>query len=1036
MIKQYLDEIVSKYKTGQAQEHSYRKTLEDLLLHLVNGIQVINEPKKQKCGKPDYIILKKDIQIGYIEAKDIPVNLNDIEESEQLQRYRESLDNLLLTNYLEFRFFVKGKKVSTVKIGELRDGKIITFNNAFQTLINNIRNFCSYKGQIIKSVKQLTNLMANKAVIVRDSIIKILENKSESSLHTSLKIFKKILLHDLNNFSFADMYAQTITYGLFVARLNDNTPENFSVEEARKLISKSNPFLRQLFEHILGANFDDDLEWIVNDLVDVFLRTDMSIILKNYNQISNISDPFLHFYETFLKNYDDVIKKQRGVYYTRIPIVKFIVNAVDEILKHEFNITHGLADDTKFLYDKIVQYDNSKKKSVPKTVPTETFKVQILDPATGTGTFLVETVLKIYEKFQNKQAKWSEYVDDYLIPRLNGFEIMMTPYVMCHLKLDLILRKTGYHSKENINRFKVYLTNSLDKEDDTMPLLLDSWLANESKNAEDIKSRTPIMVVMGNPPYSVSSINKNTFINKLIKPYKEGLDEKKTNLDDDYVKFIALGEHYISKNNGGILAYITNRTFLHAPTFRKMREHLIKTFDKIYIIDLHGDINESFGEVKEKDENVFGITKGVSINIFVKSENNKKENADVFYNDIIGSRDKKYSFLLNHTLNNISFEKVNYDKKNFFMLPKKLKGNIKYNHFININELFDKKSTGIETKNNDVTIQINKSEIENVIQNFKNLSVNELKNLYKETKNWHILNSKNDVMQNKGCVCKIDCKPFDTRYTYLTSDSSGFLGRPRYDVMKHMKEDNIGLVVPRQTCNNWKHCFITQNTIEGNYTASSRSGGAGVLYPLFLYHETQQKSFFDVNRTDNFNHEIISKIADILKMNYSVESDNSNKTFSAIDVLDYIYAILNSNKYRQSYNELLKIDFPHVPYPKNAKYFFNIVQKGKTLRKLHLLEDIDIDKNIAEFNIQGSDIISKISYKEEKIYINSNQYFDNVKEYIWNFYIGGYQPAKQYLKDRKCRTLSYEEVEHYQKMIIAISKTIEIMEEIDKIVEL
>ena len=485
-VENYLDGVIQKYKTGQTTEHSFRGELQKFFEDTVKGIQAINEPRRQKCGAPDYIVQKKSIQIGYIEAKDIDKNLDMFENSEQLERYRASLDNLILTNYIEFRFFINGEKVDTVKIAEIQNGKIKPDKNTFPVLLNHIRNFCDYHGQTVKSPKQLANLIAQKAVMIRDVIIKSLEYDSETSLKSQLDAFKQVLLHDLTNHTFADMYAQTIAYGLFVARLNDTTLEDFSRQEARELVSKNNPFLRQLFDYISGANLDDNLVWIVDDLVEIFRAVDLHKLLYNYGKDTQMTDPFLHFYETFLASYDKVTKEKRGVFYTPQPVVRFIVSSVDSLLKSEFNLAHGLADDSTIKHTRILYHKQKKVKNkvidAPVTTEEDVYKVQILDPATGTGTFLAEAIRKIYSYFVNQKGLWSQYVDKALIPRLNGFEIMMTPYVMCHLKLDLLLKETGYETTKTTNRFNVYLTNALEKDETTKYPLLD-WLSEEARQA-------------------------------------------------------------------------------------------------------------------------------------------------------------------------------------------------------------------------------------------------------------------------------------------------------------------------------------------------------------------------------------------------------------------------------------------------------------------------------------------------------------------------------------------------------------------------
>ncbi len=1026
-IKQYLEEIISKYKTGKAQELTYRNVLEDLLLNIVNNIQVINEPKKQKCGKPDYIILKKEIPIGYIEAKDVCINLDDVENSEQLKRYRNSLENLILTNYLEFRFFVKGEKVDTLKIGELKNGTIITYENEYLNLINHVFNFCEYKGQTIKTSKLLADIMANKAIIIRDIILGLLENEPENSLHNSLDAFKQILLHDLTPNSFADMYAQTITYGLFVARINDSTPETFSINEARDLISKTNPFLKQLFYYILGEDFDTKLKYIVNDLVDVFLRSNVHKMINSITQ--NDNDPFLHFYETFLESYDKINRKKRGVYYTPLPIVRFIVNAVDEILKKDFGILGGLADYSQKEYESFIQ--SYKGKDTYDTYKTE--RVQILDPSTGTGTFLVEVIHKIYESYKNQKGMWTQYIDRYLFSRLNGFEIMMTPYVMCHLKLDLFLKSTGYEISENTSRFNVYLTNALEKGDSFKTPLLGYWLAKEVKEADKIKGTKPIMVILGNPPYARDSINKNSYINNLISVYKKGLNEQKINIDNDYIKFIRLAETYIENNKEGIVAYINSNSYLNGPTYRVMRKHLLKTFDKIYIINLHGHSN---GKEKcpdgSKDENVFDIMEGVCINIFVKSSN-KKEKSRVFYTDVYGLKKYKFNYLDNNCLTDIKFEEITYKSPYYLFEP--LKTNFSKTDKFSISDLFKYKRNGIETQKNSVNIFLTENEANETRNYFINNSENDILKHFniKNSRDWSVHEAKKDLLNNEVLTNKILFSPFDIRYTNYTGTTGGIMAYPRHDIMSYMLKDNVALCLMRTAkySMDFSHVLVSKYPIEKNLY-----GYATFLFPLYEYvDDTMQKSLLSIKRKPNFNMEIIKKFETNLDIKFVAEKEENDQCFSPIDIFDYIYGILHSKKYRIKYKENLKIDFPFIPYPKYKEYFFKISNLGKQIRELHLLE-VPPSDNLAIFNELGNDLIEKVEYINNDVHINKTQFFSNIPKDVWSFEIGGYTPAKKWLEDRKRKLLDFDSMIYYQKMIVAISKTIEIMEEIDKIIDL
>ena len=1041
MAEKYINEIIKKFKTGKTTEHSFRGDLQDFIERTVVGVQAINEPRRQKCGAPDYIIQKKNIPIGYIEAKDIDKNLDIVEKSEQLDRYKASLDNLILTNYLEFRFFVNGQKVDTVKIADIINGKIKVYDNEYQKLIDHIRNFCDYQGQTIKSPKQLANLMAQKAVMIKDVIINALECDCTGSLANQRDAFKQILLHDLTNHTFADMYAQTIAYGLFVARLNDTTLEDFSRQEARELVSKNNPFLRQLFDYISGANLDDNLVWIVDDLVEIFRAVDLNKLLRNYGRTTQMSDPFLHFYETFLESYDKVNKEKRGVYYTPQPVVKFIVRTVDDILKTEFNLSQGLADNTKIKHKRFLYMDTSNKRTKKaKEVweEEEIYKVQILDPATGTGTFLAETIRKIYEYFVNQKGIWSQYVDNALIPRLNGFEIMMTPYVMCHLKLDLLLQETGYTTTKKTNRFNVYLTNALEQDETTKYPLLD-WLSQEATQAGKIKSQTPIMVVLGNPPYSVSSCNKNDYIDELMEAYKQDLNERNIQpLSDDYIKFIRMGESFIEKNNEGILAYISNNSFLDGVIHRQMRKHLMQTFDKIYILDLHGNAKKKETSPDgSKDENVFNIQQGVSINIFIKTgKKNPEELAKVYHTELFGEREKKYEYLNGNDLTTAGYKELTPAEPYYFFVPKDFNVQADYNKGIKIDELFKLNKAGIATGRDDLFIDMDKETlIRKLHEVFECNDILTSKYKLKVTDTYKLCTTIKTAKYSEEYFRNLLYRPFDTRYVYY---DTRLLQRARYDVMKQFFNHNVGLILSRMVLGNyeWNDVFITKDITEKGIMAM-RVSNTAPIFPLYIYEDdSNQTSFFDQSRKPNLNMDIAQELEQKLGLTFTPEKEDTEKTFAPIDILDYIYGILHSNKYRNKYKEFLKIDFPRIPYPENADYFFKIAEFGKQLREIHLFESPIVNEYITSYPISGDNEVVKPEYKDGKVYVNKTQYFDNVPEIAWNFYIGGYQPAQKWLKDRKGRILSYDDILHYQKIIVALTNTNYTMNKIDEIIKI
>jgi predicted helicase len=620
-IQDYLNSIDKRFRTGISREHTYRADLQNLFETLVPDVLVTNEPARVACGAPDYILTKKDIPVGYIEAKDIGVDLTSKAHKEQFDRYREALNNLIFTDYLDFHFYKDGIFVIAIRIGSIENGVIKAHPERFEQFALLIKGFAETISQSIKSPFKLASMMANKAKMLANIIANALksdeENQANSSLKGQMLAFKHLLIHDIEAEAFADLYAQTIAYGMFAARYHDPTLPTFSRQEAATLIPKSNPFLRKLFQDVAGYDLDDRIVWIVDELVNIFLATDVADIMQNFGKSTKTEDPVIHFYESFLAEYDPKLRKARGVWYTPEPVVNFIVRAVDDILKTEFDLPQGLADTSKIKIKTEVQ---------GKKVEKEVHRVQVLDPATGTGTFLAAVVKQIYQKFEGQKGIWSNYVENHLIPRLNGFELLMASYAMAHLKLDILLTGTGYKPTRE-QRFKVFLTNSLEESHPETGTLFANWLSTEANEANQIKRDTPVMVVLGNPPYSVSSSNKSEWIEKLTADYKKDLNERNIQpLSDDYIKFIRFGQHFIDKNGSGVLAYISNNSFIDGIIHRQMRKHLLESFDKIYILDLHGNAKKK--EVcpdGSPDQNVFDIMQGVSINLFVKNREEKEK---------------------------------------------------------------------------------------------------------------------------------------------------------------------------------------------------------------------------------------------------------------------------------------------------------------------------------------------------------------------------------------------------------------------------
>ena len=996
-IANYINEINKRFKTGISREHSYRGDLQTLIETLVKGIIATNEPARISCGAPDYVITKNNIPLGYVEAKDLDDDLDNKNHKEQFNRYRNSLNNLIITNYLEFRFYRDGEKVTTIRIGHIENGKVVANPENFQTFNDLIVNFCAYKGQTIHSASKLAKMMAGKARLLADVIKNALNSDDESydnrTLQDQMNAFQKILISDIKKEEFADVYAQTIAYGMFAGRLNDTSLNTFSRQEACECIPKSNPFLRNLFGYIAGPMLDDRIKWIVDDLADIFVAVNLADILKDFGKATKTQDPIIHFYETFLSEYDPKLRKSRGVWYTPQPVVNFIVRAVDDILKNEFGLSSGLADTSKITLSlKDSKYGTTKKGDKLALIKKDVHRVQILDPATGTGTFLAEIIRQIHEKFITMQGMWSGYVEQHLIPRLHGFEILMASYAMAHLKLNLMLKETGYEATQH-DRLKVYLTNSLEEPHPDSGTLFANWLSQEANEANEVKREVPVMVVLGNPPYSVSSSNKGEWITNLCEVYKKNLNERNIQpLSDDYIKFIRYGQYFIDKNNEGILAYISNNSFIDGTIHRQMRQSLLETFDKIYIIDLHG--NSRKNEVcpdGSKDENVFDIMQGVSINLFIKTNKKRKNQlAEVYHYDLYGKREAKYEFLSEHSLDNIPFNSIKCEKDNYFFAPKDFTNKNTYDKGFKVNNLFLSYKAGVATGKDAEYVKHNKKEF--------------------------------NLMSEK--IISYDYRPFDIRKVLYDTKT---IQRARYDIMKHMLQENIGfLTCKKQTTFDFQHVFLTKNICD-RCLVSLSTGEVGYLFPLYLYED------LDNSRHPNFDSTIIKKFADGLKLKFTEEKTDEKDTFAPIDVLDYIYAVLHSPKYRETYKEFLKIDFPKIPYPKDKSKFWKLVALGAQIREIHLLESDKLNTLTIGYPVSGDNIVTKLSYTDDKVFINDTQYFDKVPEVAWNFYIGGYQPAQKWLKDRKGKELTFDDICHYQKIINALYLTDNLMQEIDVI---
>ena len=1028
-IKAYIQDLNRQFQTGITTEHSFRPALKQLIEECTK-YKVVNEQSHIDCGAPDMTILRQNLAVAYVEAKDLEDGDLDgrKKNKEQFDRYKASLDTIIFTDYLDFHLYEHGEWVQSVRLAEIQGNKIrLSEPDRFIGLMEHIRDA---QVQRITSASKLAQIMAGKARLLRDIIEKALiqdgDNKTE--LTSYMDAFRQVLIHDITPKTFADIYAQTIAYGMFAARLHDNTPDDFTRAEAANLIPKSNPFLRKIFQQIAGYDLDERIAWIVDDLVSAFAATDMEKIMQGFGKSTQQTDPMLHFYEDFLFQYDPAAKKQCGVYYTPQPVVEFIVRAVDDILRSEFNLPMGLADTSKVEVEHEIEQDlKHRKEKVLK------HRVQVLDPATGTGTFLAETVRQIKRDLGGQLGAWDSYVPEHLLPRLHGFELMMAPYTIAHLKLDM---EIGIPSQQ---RLRVYLTNSLEEANPDANTLFGLYLAEEANAASNIKKEAPVMIVMGNPPYSGESQNKGEWIMKLMEDYKkepggiQPLQEKNSKwINDDYCKFIRLGQYYVDRNNEGVLAYICNNGFLDNPTFRGMRWHLLQSFDKIYIINLHGNSKKKeTAPDGSKDENVFDIMVGTSINIFIKTGQKKKgELAEVYYTDLLGLRKSKYECLSINDLTSFPFQRLSLTTPYYFFAPKDVDGENIYNEGFSINELMKLNGTGIVTKRDELCIHRKIDDAYTAACDIVNLEKSEFYQKYhlpEDVRDWRYQWAKDDIISSgmrRELVAPINYRLFDKRYLYYTGQSRGFMGWPVCKVMRHfVGHTNIGLSLCKQVRvgDTYQHVFISEGIIESSYVSNKTSEITSV-FPLYLYPEDGS---FESERRPNLDESIWAKINDFIKHETSPE-----------DIFDYIYGVLHSPHYREKYKEFLKVDFPRIPYPKNADEFEHFRSCGNALRELHLMHNVP--ESPVRFEQQGSMMVDYLRWEWNKddgysgnVWINDEQCFEGIPTEAWEFYIGGYQPAQKWLKDRKGRRLEYDDVEHYRKIIAVLMETARIMKTID-----
>ncbi len=1017
MLKKYLEEIYKTYAKGDAREESYYSALSNLLKSYANSVkkskvEITTLPKKTEAGNPDFRVWDGAQHIiGYIEAKAPEViNLDKIQASDQLRRYINTFPNVMLTNFFEFRLYRNGKLIDDVTIGVrdtmVRLGKVPPAKNE-QKFKNLLAKFFSFSLPKSYTAETLADELAKKTRFLRDEVIKEeIEEETkgkEGSLIGFYEAFKKYLINDLKIGGFVDLFSQTVVYGLFSARMRAG--KNFDRVHAYESIPETIGILKDLFKFISLGDVPEQMKWIIDDIADVLSVADVNSIFSKYYSEGKGKDPVVYFYETFLSVYNPDLREKRGVYYTPEPVVKYIVNSLDEILKSKMGISGGLSDG----------------------------KVTVLDPAAGTLSFITEAVQLAVKEFTERFGTGGKqkFIKEHILRDFYAFELMMAPYAIGHIKFSFILEEEGYKLGKD-ERPKFYLTNTLEMktlEKTNLPLM--SALSEESHLAEKVKKDTPILVIMGNPPYSGISTNKGKWITEKIEDYKyingKYFDEKKHWLQDDYVKFIRFAQWKIEQSGEGIIGFITNHSYLDNPTFRGMRYSLLKSFDEIYILNLHGNsLKKEKCPDGGKDENVFDIRQGVAIAFFIKRKDFKGDKK-VFYADLFGLRKEKYEYLLNNTIKTTEWVEISPHKKFFFFVPRDEKGSERYKKFYKITDIFPVNVTGIVTARDKLVIDFNRNSLEQRIRMFRDLSIPDdlIQKTFKLKENymWRISTARkelNKVENLEDYFKKILYRPFDVRWIFY---HKSVVWRTRKEVMQHMmKEKNLSICFMRQVSLDkaYTHFFVSDSMVNNRAFSSSKGiiqQAPLYLYPssdkdLHLYSSSEERSTSeDKNgqnkKVPNLNAELIKQLNETYKTNVTPE-----------EIFYYIYAVLYSNIYREKYAEFLKIEFPRVPFTADYGIFKEMAQYGKELVNLHLLRSDKLNAPVAKFQGSGNGFVEKVKYDEskERVCINKNNYFENVPKDVWEYQIGGYQACDKWLKSRKGRKLSLDEIEQYCKI--------------------
>jgi predicted helicase len=1015
-IQKYFAEVREKYAKGDYTELSFRTPLENFITSLDKEYKLTQEPKRTRgFGAPDFKAAYGSRKVGYIETKDLGENLDNVLESDQLKKYMESTNNLILTNYNRFILIRKGSRaydLTLFSLADLSKSSPYILDEKIENFSDMLHQFFKYELPTITSAEELAKELSRRAKLLKESAMEQLHedlerNKNNEKISSIYEFYEgmKELINDISIEDCADAYAQTVTYGLFLAR--KNCQQALDRTNAASYIPKNVGIIKKIFLNISGEEFPKNISWIIDEIIDILNAAELNEILTRMNERGKKDkDPIIFFYEDFLNYYEPEKRKKRGVYYTPRPVVNYIVNSVHSILKEHFDKTYGLADP----------------------------KVNVLDPAIGTGTFFWIAFLVVLNEMRNQGMKGAipKVIENHLLKNFYGFELLMTPYVISHLKLTNLLQSWNYTLKDE-DRIQVYLTNTLDPSgaENLMPFMQE--IKEEIRTANEIKLKKPIIVVMGNPPYAGISANKGEWIDALLKEGYTRADGTKDDgyyivdgkplgeknpkwLQDDYVKFIRYAQWKIDKNGGGAIGYITNHSYLDNPTFRGMRESLLQSFDRIYILNLHGNsLKKEKCPDGSKDENVFDIRQGVAIGIFIKNKGLGEKK--VYYADLWGLREDKYFWLDRHTVDNVEWQEAKPVSPYYFFIPKDTSLEEEYEKFWKITDIFGVYGVGMTTARDNFVIDFEKENLIQRMKRFKNSNYSDenLHGVFKIKKKrgwsiqkaWNMLQKISDDELEKYTV-PVLYRPFDRRWIFY---HDSVVWRTVKRIMHHMLKENLGLIIPKRVESKipWSHVLCTDRIID-HVAVSLKT--VDYLFPIYLYPDSDKKP--------NLSPEFLKFV-----------SEKYNRTPTPEEIFYYIYAVLHSPTYRKKYEEFLRYDFPRIPFVDDYDEFKRLSDLGKELVELHLMK-----KRLpteVKFDMLGSNIVETVKYENGKVWINKEQCFDGVPEDVWNFYIGGYQVLDKWLKSRKNKELTTEEIEQFRQIVEIIKETIRIMKEIDNL---